>query len=141
MNAIKPPRNLTPELCDALQKKMLKACQKVATKYGLVVEDGGLKKVNLRHGFELGLRVAIPLPDGSVFEPEKIIFEMFAENYGLAPEDFGREFNTGRERFKITGIDTRRPKYPISVERVPDRQSFKFTPENVSILLKANSNQ
>ncbi len=136
---IKPPRNLTPPLCNKIQKRMLNACQQVAAEYGLAVEDGGLKDVNLHYGFELSLRVAIPGPDGSVFQPEKAMFEVLAESYGLKPRDFGRKFSTGREQFEITGLDTRRPKYPVSVERIPDRQGFKFTAENVAVLLKAGA--
>ncbi|MCP4779746.1 MAG: hypothetical protein GY877_03095, partial [Hyphomicrobium sp.] len=67
--------------------------------------------------------------------------EIFAESYGLAPQDYGAEFSNGRERFRITGIDPKRPKYPISVERLPDRQNFKFTAENVTLLLKAKIGQ
>lgn len=36
-----------------------------------------------------------------------------------------------------TGIDPRRPKYPISVERILDHRGFKFTADNVAMLLKA----
>ncbi len=139
MSTITPPGNLTPPLCEKIQKKMLTACQKVVAEYGLVVEDGGLKDVNLYCGFVPGLRVAIPEPDGSVFQPEKAKFEVLAQNYGLEPGDFGRKFSTGQGQFQITGLDTRRPKYPVSAERIPDRQGFKFTAENVAVLLKAGS--
>jgi len=30
-----------------------------------------------------------------------------AEEFGLSPDDFGREFSTGRERFRVAGIDPR----------------------------------
>ena len=136
-----PLRNLTPELCKKFQKEMLDACQKVADTYGLTVVDGGLRDMNLRTGFEFGVRVGIPLSDGSIFEPEKAMFEILAENYGLKPEDFGREFSTGSETFRIVGIETRRPKYPINAERLPDRRGFKFTAENVAMCLKAAGEQ
>ena len=67
------------------------------------------------------------------------MFAYLAEQYGLAASDFGREFTTGSERFRITGIDPRRPKYPISAERIPDRRGFMFTAENVAMLLKAQA--
>jgi hypothetical protein len=67
------------------------------------------------------------------------MFALLVEQYGLEAGDFGREFITGGERFRITGIDPRRPKYPISVERMPDRRSFKFTADNVTMLLKAQA--
>ncbi|WP_415183179.1 hypothetical protein [Phaeovulum sp.] len=88
-------------------------------------------------GSNVGVKVGIPLADGTVFDPEKAKFELLANNYGLSPDDFGREFSTGRETFRMVGIETRRPKYPINVERQPDRQGFKFTAENVVMCLKA----
>ena len=40
------------------------------------------------------------------------------------------------ERHFGFGIDPRRPKYPISAERVPDGQGFKFTADQVALLLQ-----
>jgi hypothetical protein len=137
MPNIKPPRNLTPGLCETLQHEMLEACRKVAADHGLLVEETGMTNVNLRWGFELGFRVSIPLSDGSALNPEQLRFEALAEGFGLSPDDCGREFNTGRESFRITGIEPRRPKYPISAKRVSDGQDFKFTAENVALLLQA----
>ncbi|MCY1740743.1 hypothetical protein [Ensifer sp. SL37] len=65
------------------------------------------------------------------------MFALLAGQYGLEATDFEREFIASGERFRITGIDPRRPKYPISVERIPDRRGFKFTADNVAMLLKA----
>lgn len=54
----------------------------------------------------------------------------------MSAADYGRQFSTGRELFKITGIDPRRPKYPVSAERIPDGQGFKFTSDQVALLLQ-----
>lgn len=115
---------------------MLEACQEVAARHGLAVDDKGVSNLNLRWGFEVAFRVSIPLPDGSTLDPEQLRFEALARAFDLSPDDFGREFSTGRETFRITGIDPGRPKYPISAERVPDRQGFKFTVEQVALLLR-----
>ena len=37
----------------------------------------------------------------------------------------------------VRPIDPRRPKYPISAMRIPDGKGYKFTAENVALLLKA----
>lgn len=132
----RPPRNLTPGLCQRLQREMLEACREVAAGHGLAIDDKGLSSVDLRWGFEIAFRVSIPLSDGRTLDPEQLRFEALAEAFGLSPGDFGREFGTGRDRFRITGIDPRRPKYPISAERVPDRQGFKFTSDQVALLLQ-----
>ena len=116
---------------------MLKACAEVAAKHGLVSEGLGLQTMDLRWNFEFVVRVSIPLPDGSRLDPDRMLFEALAEEYGLSPDDFGREFSTGRERFRVAGIDPRRPKYPVSATRVPDGKGYKFTAENVALLLQA----
>jgi hypothetical protein len=77
------------------------------------------------------------LPDGSLYEPERVTFELMAEMFGLKPDDFGRVFVTGGETFRITGINPNRPRYPISAERIPDRRGFKFAAENVALYLAA----
>jgi gamma-glutamyl phosphate reductase len=64
----------------------------VAARHGLVVEGLGMQALDLRWNFEFGVRVSIPLPDGSTLDPERILFEALAEEYGLAPDDFGREY-------------------------------------------------
>lgn len=92
--------------------------------------------MNLRWGFDAAFRVSIPMADGTALDPERLRFEALAEAFGLSPTDFGRQFSTGREHFRITGIDPRRPKYPVSAERIPDGQGFKFTIEQVAILLQ-----
>lgn len=132
----KPPRNLTPVLCQRLQVDMLKACQDVAARHGLLVEAKDITGVDLRWGFDATFRVSVPLPDGTALDPQKLRFEALAEAFGLSPADYGRQFNTGRELFRITGIDPRRPKYPVSAERIPDGQGFKFTSDQVALLFQ-----
>ena len=136
MPSTKPPRNLTPVLCQRLQAEMLRACEVVAARHGLVVEPRDITSVDLRWGFDVTFRVSIPLPDGTALDPERLRFEALAEAFGLSPADYGRQFSTGREHFRITGIDPRRPKYPVSAERIPDGQGFKFTAEQVALLLQ-----
>ncbi|MFC3530475.1 hypothetical protein ACFOMH_20115 [Paracoccus mangrovi] len=136
MPSTKPPRNLTPVLCQRLQQDMLKACQDVAARHGLVVEAKDIAGIDLRWGFDLAFRVSIPMADGTALDPERLRFEALAEAYGLSPADFGRLFSTGRESFRITGIDPRRPKYPVSAVRIPDGQGFKFTVDQVALQLQ-----
>jgi hypothetical protein len=42
---------------------MLKACQDVAARHGLVAAAKDIAALDLRWGFNLGFRVSIPLPD------------------------------------------------------------------------------
>ncbi len=115
---------------------MLKACQDVAARHGLVVEAQDPTRVDLRWGFDAAFRVSIPLPDGTALDPERLRFDALAEAFELTSTDCGRQFSTGRELFRITGIAPRRTKYPVSAERIPDGQRFKFTSDQVALLLQ-----
>ena len=102
-----------------------------------MVEDGGIQEMGLRHAFSFNLRVGIPDADGTLFEPGKALFGAMAETYGLSPDDLGRTFTVRGETFRITGLSPNRPKYPIDVERLPDRRGFKFPADIVALHLKA----
>lgn len=136
MSNATPPRNLSPALCQRLSHEMLEACQDVAVRHRLMAEAKEIAAIDLRWGFDLLFRVSIPLPDGTALDPERLRFEPLAEAFGLSAEDYGRQFSTGRETFRLIGIDPRRPKYPISAERVPDGQGFKLTADQVVLLLQ-----
>jgi hypothetical protein len=45
---------------------------------------------------------------------------------GLQGSDYGAIFPSNGERFRFTGVNPGRPRYPISGERVRDGRSFKF---------------
>ena len=133
---VQPPHNLTPALCNRLHHDLMDACKKVAKAHGLKVEGGELSDINLRHGFNIGFRVGIPMEDGALYSAEKTLFEALAEHFGLKPCDYRRTFKSGGEIFRITALNPSRPKYPISAERVADGRGFKFTVENVILHLR-----
>lgn len=136
-----PPRNLTPVLCDRLRRDLLRACQDVAETHGLTVEGGELSDIDLRHGFDIGFRVGIPMDDGALYSPDKAMFEVLAQHFGLEPSDYGRAFRARSETFRVTAINPNRPKYPISVERVTDGRGFKFPAEEVVLYLRSSEGQ
>lgn len=133
---VSPPRNLTPELCDRLRRDMLKTCLAVAETHGLTVEGGELSDIDLRHSFNIGFRVGIPMEDGAIYSPDKAMFEVLAPHFGLEPSDYRRTFKTGGDLHRIVGINPNRPKYPISTERVSDGRGFKMPAENVALYLQ-----
>jgi hypothetical protein len=115
---------------------MLKACQDVASRHGLLFDAQNITSVDLRWGFDAAFRMSIPLPYGTAFDPERLRFEAPADAFGLSATDYGRQLSTARETFRFVGIDPRRPKYPISAERISDGQGFKFTSDQVTLLLQ-----
>ena len=100
---------LTPAACEEIQSRMIEACRKIAADHGLVIEGAGWRGLDSGFSFEPVFRVSVPASDGTAFNLEKDMFEFLAARYGLAPSDLGREFSTGSERFRITGIDPKRP--------------------------------
>lgn len=133
---VAPPRNLTPELCERMRRDMMKACLTVAETHGLTVEGGELSDIDLRHSFNIGFRVGIPMADGAIYSPDKAMFEVLAPHFGLEPSDYGRTFRSGGDLHRIVGINPNRPKYPISTERVSDGRGFKMPAENVVMYLE-----
>jgi hypothetical protein len=67
---------------------------------------------------------------GIVASPEREDFTKMATMYGLTPDDLDAKFTHRGTTYKITGLKTRRPKFPISVVRVSDNKGFKF-PDSV----------
>lgn len=55
---------------------------------------------------------------------------------GLEPSDYGRTFTSRGRQYKVTGINLRRRKYPVSAER-DDGRGFKFDSETVVRNLRA----
>lgn len=73
---------------------MLKACQDLARRHGLVVEAKDIAAVDPRWGFYMAFRASIPLPDGTALDPERQRFEALAEAFGLSAVDYGRQFSS-----------------------------------------------
>ncbi|MEI4264123.1 hypothetical protein [Roseovarius sp. D0-M9] len=136
---VSPPRNLTPELCKRLRRDMMKACLTVAESHGLMVEGGELSDIDLRHSFNIGFRVGIPMADGAIYSPDKAMFEVLAPHFGLEASDYGRTFRSKDDLFRIVAINPNRPKYPISAGRVADGRGFKFPADNVAMYLQSSS--
>jgi hypothetical protein len=135
---IPPPSNLTPELCDRLKRDMMKACLAVAETHGLTVEGGDLADIDLRNSFGISFRIGIPTEDGTIYSPDKAMFEVLAPHFGLEPSDYRRTFRSQKDLFRIMSINPNRPKYPISAERVSDGRGFKFPAENVVMYLQCS---
>lgn len=57
--------------------------------------------------------------------------------FGLTENDYGRTFkNWDGEAFKLTGVKSSRPKYPIQGESVKTGKSYKFKKDVIKTLSK-----
>jgi hypothetical protein len=104
-----------------------KALTEIADKYGISISYKGGSYA--RDGGNATIKFEIAAPDattGEALTREAQDFKRFATDYGFEPEDLGTEFTVRGTVYKIAGLKTRRPKYPISAVRVKDGRSFKF---------------
>ena len=72
---------------------------------------------------------------GEVKSKEVEDFRLYATSYGLNPDDLNKEFDSSGETFEITGLSTRKRKYPILGTRVKDGRKFKFPADQVAFAL------
>jgi hypothetical protein len=126
---------LTPEACDKVLTLMMEACTKIAADHGLVIEGTRWRPKGSGLAFETGFRVSVPGREAEERKREKEIFAALAEECGLKATDFEREFTFEGDRYRITGIDPRRFKYPISAERLSDGRPVKLPLDEVVKLL------
>ncbi len=110
--------NLTPALCQRLKARDVAGLPRRGGAPWLDVEGKQCVGVDLRWGFEVAFRVSIPLPTGLHSIPVRPRFEAFAEAFGLSAAGLWSAVQHGSRYIRITGIDPRRPKYPISTIRV-----------------------
>lgn len=82
------------------------------------------------------LEIADIQENGEVFNREAADFKMYACTYGLDPYDLGKEFSHGGERFRITGLKTRRHKFPVSAVGVENGKQYKFPVDIVKFALE-----
>ena len=65
---------------------------------------------------------------GEAVTPESEAWGRSAARYGFYPEDLGGTFSHNGATYKITGLKTRRPKYPICATNLKTGKSHKFPP-------------
>lgn len=101
-------------------------------KFGVKVDLGRISYSDTN--FSGKITVSNVAEDGTVENPEAEGFRSCASLVGLKPEDLGREFTHRGETYKITGLNLRRSKYPISAEC--NGKGYKFPKELIHRLLK-----
>ena len=67
---------------------------------------------------------------GGVQTPEAVHFQQLCSSYGLKLSDLGKTFTHQGQQYKITGLTSRRRKFPINAER-KDGKMFKLSADLV----------
>lgn len=81
------------------------------------------------------MEIATVTDTGEVRSKEVVVFEQQAVRFGLKPDDIGKTFTSQGKKFKVTGLNPRRYKFPVNVDRVLDGKKFKFRAETVKSAL------
>jgi hypothetical protein len=110
----------------AFTKDALKALDAVAATYGITAAYKGGSYDRNGANATLKFELAAPNAAGVVETREAQDFKSLAHVFGLRPEDLGSKFNVRGTTYQITGLKSRRRKYPISAIRVSDGKAFKF---------------
>lgn len=109
----------------AFNTDAIKALEKVAAEHGMSIRAGrsSFREENANIKFDLSDIAA----DGEILTPEAQAFKLNAGRYGLSPDDLYGTFNLHGKQYRITGLKTQRPKFPISGVNVKTGQKHKFT--------------
>lgn len=116
--------------CKTVEKAALEALQKVAADLGLTVrwEGGRFQSTDLTAKFKFSA-LTVSTGTGSGIPAD---FARLASQFGLKPEHFGADVVLNGTTYKITGLNARRGKFPVLVERVKDGKAFKLTLDSVT---------
>ena len=80
---------------------------------------------------KLSIKIKSFNENGETVDRSSLDFKTYAKSYGLKSEDLGKTFTFAGESYKIAGLKTNRPKFPINAIRVKDGKSFKFPAASV----------
>lgn len=115
--------------CQQLDARIAAALQPLAKELGLVIKMKGGKYSATNILFKV--EVSVIAEDGTVATPEAETFKRLAVHYGLQPTDLNREFIASGVSYRITGLNTKRSRFPISAKRCHDGAGFKFSEDTV----------
>jgi hypothetical protein len=99
------------------------------TELDALLAQHGLARGALKNG-----SINIIDPSGSENEGRRSL-RYYGHGFGLEEDDYGAEFTSNGQRFKLVGVKTSRPKYPISAECIQTGTRYKM-PRSVVPLIQ-----
>jgi hypothetical protein len=111
----------------------LEALKAVAAKHGVTIEQKNGSFARDGSNATVKFELATVGSDGQAQTKGAQSFKQNAALFGIDPNALGTTFMHQGTEYRITGLVTRRPKYPVSAERVSDGRSFKFPSKVVSV--------
>lgn len=105
----------------AVMEDIMSALEVVEEKYGVKIERGNASFNEV--SFKCPLTVTVN-DNEEVLERKQKDFERLAKLYGVSPDGFNVEFTEAGRTMRVTGFNTRAPKFPIILED-SDGNSYK----------------
>lgn len=88
---------------------------------------------------KINLEVATKTEDGEAQKSTVVAFKTLARTYGLSSEDLGKTFSTNGKVMRITGLNPRSHKYPVTVDCLTDGKKYKISVETTKAGLARES--
>ena len=105
----------------------------VGAKYGISLTYKGARYEPTNA--TLKIEAAIIGANGIALQKEREDFKLYAQMYGLKPEDLDKDILYGNNLYTIVGVNLRRPKYPIIAKRIYDGKTMLLTASGVKMAL------
>lgn len=111
------------------------ALKSVASKHGisLTYKNARFSASNVT----IKLEGAVIGTGGVVETKEHQDWKLYAPRYGLNTEWLGKAFVHGPDQFVISGLSTRKSKYPVLATCIRNQKRFKFPANTVKVLMES----
>ena len=113
-----------------LRKEIDQALEALGKKYDIKFRAGNASYTGTNATFKL--EIATKGEGGEVITKEAADFKIYAERFGVKPEDLGKEIDLMGRKFKLVGILPKSRKFPFSGKDLVDGKSYKL-PENAVV--------
>lgn len=98
-----------------IREDIKKALSAIEKKYGVVLSTQSARYSLSSYKIQLQFDLSEMYEGKPVSTAEKDTFVLYAKQYGLLPDDYGKEVIMQGAVYRIVGIYPKRPKFPITV--------------------------
>jgi hypothetical protein len=116
-----------------LREAMQEALKQVETDVGVSINIGSISYND--NTASVKVEVADVNENGEVYNKEAEDYKKYASSYGLDPASLGKSFCHGGKIFIVTGLSTRKRKYPVMAKDAQTGKKYKFPTDVVNLYL------
>jgi hypothetical protein len=122
-------KQFTPKTLDEIQNAIAVSLGEIEKKYGVTLKLGKTSYSSL----EATVKIQAKINDTTALMAQaQKEWNMWAEVYGMKPEHFNKVIKIKGVPYRVVGINTSAPKYPVKALRISDGREFRVTPEAVT---------